>query len=238
MTDVRYITDEELVAYLDDELSAEDALRVTDALSHDSLLNERLRAFDVPIERLRSGADTMLASAPSFPDHLVAEKPTNWLQMAGMVAVLGIGFGFGASVWPRADADWIETVANYQSLYVTQTLDRAQPVEARENILTALSETIGLDLLPLLDIAQLDYRRGQALAFEGRPLIQLAYLDNQIPIAICITFVDGPDRPITEGAHFGLSTVSWQKDGRGFLVIGGDDTSLLRQVTEVVQDRT
>ena len=238
MTQVRYITDEELVAFLDGELPEQDMAAITDALSQDTLLQERLGALDVPMKAMRDGADAMLSAAPAFPDTLIAKKPNDRMRLAGMIAVLGIGLGVAATVWPSGQPSWIAAVANYQSLYVAQTLDRSEPIDQREANLLALSDDIGLDISPLSDIDDIDYRRAQLLGFDGQPLVQIAYLDNQVPIAICITFVDGPDQSESEGTHFGLSTVSWQKDGRGFLVIGGNDTDLLRKIAGQVQDAT
>lgn len=238
MTQGRYITDETLVAFLDRELSPEDAAVVTEELSKSPELNERLSALDAPVSDLREGASGLIAMAPDFPEHLIAKTPTDWMRAVGMFAILAIGLGAAFTFWPRSEQNWIKAVANYQSLYVTQTLERSEPIDQRQTTLLGLSEDIGLDLSALVDIKDVDYRRAQLLGFEGKPLVQVAYLDNQVPIAICITFVEGPDQSPEVGTYFGLSAVSWQKEGRGFLVIGGQDNGLLQQIADQVREKT
>lgn len=236
MTQNPDFSDETLTAYLDGELSAEDLGRVERELSRQGALAQRLSELDISIESIRAGADAVLATAPAPPEILPTGSKAVWPWAAGLVAACAVGFVIG-SAWKSSETqDWVAAVANYQSLYVADTLARSERPDQRAASLTTLSAAIGLDLSPLLNITAIEYRRAQMLGFEGKPLVQLAYLDGDVPIAICITPRNGDNRPLQEGEYFGLATAYWQKDGRGFLVIGGKDSALIRQIAEQVDN--
>ena len=62
------ITDEDLTAFLDGELGAEDAARVSAALAASPELEARLNALQVPLAGMRSAFEGVLAQAPEAPE--------------------------------------------------------------------------------------------------------------------------------------------------------------------------
>lgn len=237
MTDLNEISDETLTAYLDGALSQRETEEVEYALKKHAPVKDRLLALTLPMDSLRDGANLSLHAAPALPDLSAAPARKRGRLAAGLIAACAIGVIIGTFLTRPAEQNWIESVANYQSLYVEQTLARAQTQTQAQAALQELSQPIGIDLTTLLEIEPLDYRRAQLLGFEGHPLVQVAYLDKDVPIAICITPRGGADSAIQNDAYFGLQAASWQKDGLGFLVIGGQDADLILKIAEQVKNK-
>lgn len=229
-------TDEALVAYLDGALSEDDRAAVEDALASVPALQGRLAALDIPLSSVRDGADALLTSAPPLPADLHSAPARGWRLHAGLAAMFLLGLSVGWGLLPPASDDWIDVVANYQSLYVPETLTGPDGGDARQARLATVSEALGLDLSPLLEIGPAANARAQLLGLEGEPLAQIAFLDGSVPIAICITPLPGDDTVIDESERFGMAAASWQQNGYGFLVIGGEDRALIRSLAEQVRN--
>ena len=229
------INDEMLTAYLDGELSQSDHALVEQGLRERRDLAARLSALSLPMERLRQGADQILSEAPTPPVSGGVSHMAKWVFPVGLAAALVLGLGIGTWATRPAANDWVDAVANYQSLYVSETLAVAETQAQSVEKLATLSQEIGLDLAGLSSVGAIDYRRAQLLGFQGRPLVQVAYLDGDAPIAICITAINGDDTGIEEGVRHGLAAASWQRNGYGFLVIGGSDADLIRELAEAVR---
>ena len=199
-------------------------------------LSARLSSLDVDMAELQKSAQAILDHAPATPSFLQDKVQWHWpWAAAAAVAAVAVGIFVGSSFQSDDQQNWVEAVANYQSLYVADTLAKSESLNTRAASLTSLSEPLGVDISPLTNVSGIDYRRAQMLGFEGQPLVQIAYLDNDVPIAICITLRQAEDSPVQEGIYYGLSTAFWQKDGRGYMVIGGQDAALIRQVAKDVQ---
>ena len=234
------ITDERLTAYLDGELEKEDAAEIEAALAASAELADRLAALDVPIGQIRAAFDQTLDLAPPAPPlpPVTKQNTTPWLAAIAAAAVLG--FGLGGVMFRQASPDWTEVVANYQSLYVTDTLAAPPlaPPEQRMSV-AALSGRLGVDLVPLIDLDDIQFRRAQMLGFNGEPLVQMAYFaEGAVPIAICVTPITGPDTATNHSRMFGMEAVSWTANGHGYLIIGGDDPSLVKALAEQVRAAT
>ncbi|MEL6683889.1 MAG: hypothetical protein AAFN63_10795 [Pseudomonadota bacterium] len=222
------ISDETLTAFLDGALGPKEQAEFETALADSPDLQDRLARLDAPLAPLRQGFDALLDQSPAMPSHLHAAKPEGmaWRQLAA-VLVLGVGLGAGA-IWMHdrnAAPDWKLAVAQYQVLYVPQTLAIPAPDDAtRQQQLSVVSDAIGVDLSPAGVASGLNFRRAQQLGFEGAPLIQIAYLseDNQ-PFAFCVTEVDAADSAPSATVLAGLAGAHWVEDGKGYLIIGGDD---------------
>ena len=222
------ISDETLTAFLDGALNPKERAELETALTDSPDLQDRLAKLDVPLAPLRDGFDALLDHSPPMPSHLHTAKPEGvaWRQLAA-VLVLGAGLGAGA-IWMNSSStapDWKLAVAQYQVLYVPQTLAMPAPDDAtRQQQLSAVSDAIGVNLRPAAPASGLSFRRAQQLGLEGAPLIQIAYLseDNQ-PFALCVTEVDAADSAPSATILAGLAGAHWVEDGKGYLVIGGSD---------------
>ena len=144
MNDHRIPSDEQLVAYLDDQLDTEQRSRIDAAIAEDSLLNLRLQwlarsslpfkeAYDqagrqAPVERLQS----MLDSLPS-PERPAMDR-RRFLAAAAALVVSGVVADRLFIGWQRGQQqnDWRVLMADYMALYVPQTLDHLPGDEAAQ----------------------------------------------------------------------------------------------------------
>lgn len=238
MTDRHSFSDEELTAYLDGETGHAQAQRIGHALDRDDLLEERLEALSIDKAQLRKGFDALLETAPEAPALCLTESgeaPKSamaWRSIAATSLVcLMAGYGAGYLSAPQPDRSWHGFVAAYQALYVNATLspvERPRPVAEAE--LRRVSRALGKDLDPaaLRQHDRLDYKRAQVLGFNGRPLVQIAFLSKVgAPVALCIIRADGGSTGIATSTMHGMRTAAWAKDGYQYLLIGGTDAGLI-----------
>jgi anti-sigma factor RsiW len=238
-------SDETLTAYLDDELppDARDALGA--ALEDDPLLRARLQALSLDRGALRMAFDSVLPEAPAAP-YLATAAPANRrvplpaaMLAAAACLCLGLFIGFTRSdtAAPSPGSDWKLAVAQYQLLYVPETLAMTREATAQNlSNLPNLSQALGRDLSAAAQLDSLEFRRAQMLGLNGEPLIQMAYTsEGGVPFAICVTRVEGEDYAPVEGEIEGLAAAHWVRDGYGYIVIGGQDQSLVAGVAEELQ---
>jgi len=266
--------DEDLVAYLDGELSLHDRQALDQALSDSAELRERLETLRGGGRPFREAFDLLLDAAPTErlrdalpPPTLSArvvgtappprQTPANDWRGIGIAAMLllaiGIGFavGFGTRTEMRetareaallaeldameaeleeaeaaADAapvatvkGWRQAVADYQVLFTTDSLT---PDQGGGAALALAAEQVGLALDPATRAAEgLEFRRAQVLAFNKKPLVQLAYLgDDGVPVAFCIIASNKPEADMQYETRNGLGIVHWIIGGYGLMVIG------------------
>ena len=152
--------------------------------------------------------------------------------------IFAAGLGAGSVLFKgKEPIDWHVAVADYQVLYATETLTGVKITEQqRWESLTRTSRAVGLDLSPQdMQIEGLEFRRAQVLDFQGQPLAQLAFLDGAgNPVALCVTRTDGPDADAATGELSKLATMTWQRGGLGFILIGGTDAGALRAWQEQI----
>ncbi|MEO0891339.1 MAG: hypothetical protein AAFY35_02000 [Pseudomonadota bacterium] len=227
----RAFSDEDLALYLDGEASETLIQEIEAARLKDTKLSSELDRMRVAQAAFVADQDSFLAAAPPMPGlPAPARSAVPWAPaLGGMVAGLVIAAGLAWPFLSKDDPDWRDVVANYQSLYVTETLAGAvEPQSALDAKLVELSGVLGIDLTALPDIDGLDYRRAQQLGYEGAPLAQLTFLTHDGgPVALCILRTSGPDSEnIQADTLSGLSAFSWVDNGFGVLLIGpqGDAT--------------
>lgn len=159
--------------------------------------------------------------------------PLGW---AAFAATLVIAFCVGLITGTRTDLAparqtgpvlshaeaWRQAVASYQALYTYQTLaDRPDNRDAQVRDLARVSRAIGVELpLEAVSVAPLKFKRAQILQFQGRRLVQLAYLYGRKPFAVCIVKNNAADKAPKVEMRKGLTIVHWARDDRSFMVIG------------------
>lgn len=250
------ITDEVLTAYLDGALEASVSAQIDAALAHDDALAARLATLDVPMDQLRDLMAPAVWNAPALPADVlhspaafVVPEPANapskpLMRRLWVPAAVAASFAAGLFVAPMfapappsaGSPKWVEAVASYQALYVTATLDHAtQAPDATAGVLTQASADFDVTLDPAIDIDGLDFKRAQMLGWNGKPLLQIAYLDGDgTPMALCLTRVGAEDRgPKTSVSH-DLAGVSWVKNGVGYYLIGGQDIERVETLSQQV----
>lgn len=223
-------SDEELTAFLDGEAEAGLVAQIEASLP---ALEARLAALDLPLETLRAGLDPAHLRAPEMAPLPVAAAPQRFAMW--QPAALAASFALGAFLFSPSEPEpsWVDAVASYQALYVTETLSgTTQDGEVTQAVLMRAQAALGVDVDAARVLDGLTFKRAQMLAIGGEPLLQMAYLDSEgVPFAFCLTRTDGADKdPVTTVNH-NLSTTSWVRDGVGFVLIGGDDDALVQALS-------
>ncbi|MEL7090844.1 MAG: hypothetical protein AAFN94_03825 [Pseudomonadota bacterium] len=249
MSTAHSFTDEELTAFLDGEADAALAEAIGEALEDDPVLAERLAGLDIPLEPLRAAYDALLETAPPMPA-LPDATPAPATRFGwgwglgtfgtGIAAGLAVAVftGFGAPTpEPAPKPGWAAFVASYQSLYTPETLAAVQVSDAdRAAQLAQVSAALGLDLSTIVDAPGLTLKRAQLLAFNGKPLVQLAYQrDDGTPVALCIIPAGADGKPVSMGAAQGMELARWNTPGFGYLLIGGQDPVPLAEEAAVFE---
>lgn len=245
MTNTRYFDDDVLTAFLDNEVDAETKSEIETALAKDSALQDRVAALEFPLKSLNIAATNLLDAAPVAPDFggQFDKKTTKRPQILGLVACVVLGVAVGLSfitMRPHQPDGWRDYVAAYQALYVNETLASVEttPEGASEN-LKALGTTLGLDLSAAQFDPGLRFKRGQILGYQGKALIQLAYL-NALgePVALCIIRgEDAGSKGISVTTLEGMAAAFWERDGFAFLLIGGTDEAFIGATAEGMSER-
>lgn len=257
----RNFSDEELVAYLDGETEFAPVEEIERIALHDEALQLRLEALRIDRESIKSAFGHVRPLSVELPAHVTvpanvpaparapapahAPVPANdnrrgWAMSSAAAIALVIGLGIGAVLDFGKKPDWIEYVAAYQALYTTQTLSSVDVIESElvaelERVSASIERTITLEQLRVS--ATVEYKRGQLLGFNGKPLAQLAFLaENGDPLALCIIKNDGSNSATMHLAKLeGMSSASWDRDGYSYLLIGGQDQQFVTGLAEKFQ---
>lgn len=232
----RYFSDEELVAFLDGEDEFAPVEEITKALETDDELAKRLEALRIDTDKIaKSFGALKMGKMPELPPAPVANDNQGFGKMiAASVLALAIGFGAGIST-SQSEPDWRDYVAAYQALYTNTTLkDVASSQQEQQQELTQVASAIGKNItLDKLNISpQLEYKRSQVLGYNGKPLVQIAFLDSMgQPIALCIIRSDeGKKLDLQMDSMEGMSTAAWSKDGYEYILIGGQNDALISRM--------
>ncbi len=119
--------------------------------------------------------------------------------------------------------DWRTAVVEYTDFYNADTFALNNPDAAREaEELRALSAKIGGALTPeSVNLAGLRFKAAQILAYDGKPLGQISYVDaDGAPVLFCVMADADADAPTRTETRGGLSLTSWSRRGLGYMVIG------------------
>lgn len=233
MTRKSVFTDEELNCFIDNEADQVLTDQITATLAQDPVLRQRYDALRDASDRYKSAFEDVLSLSPDMPAFAATASKPKWnlrVVAASMVAGAALALGTTLPFFGRqAEPDWKDVVANYQSLYVTETLSFVQITpNAQDVVLARLSTRLGFDLEGLPVVSNLDFVRAQELGFQGRPLAQLTFLNSaKGPVALCIVETGNETSNRIQFAELhGLDTYSWTQDGFGILLIGpmGDAT--------------
>ncbi|WP_300057640.1 hypothetical protein [uncultured Roseobacter sp.] len=235
----RYVTDEELVAFLDGEDDLAPVAEIARALEQDAALRRRLEALQIDRAALRDSFAALQPQPGVMPDLSALPSAAPGLRIGSLVAAasLALVIGLGAGSWLARPAapGWVDYVAAYQALYSTGTLAHvdqdpvAQQAEL-DRVAAAIGKTISVDTLGMFPEAQ--YKRAQILSFGGRALVQLAFTKSTgEPLALCIIRTERQDDAAPRIAEReGLSSARWARGGYDYLLIGGTDTGLVSRL--------
>lgn len=242
MTHKSDFSDDDLTRFIDKEAGRELSMRIKAALKTDADLRQRHGNMVQVSADYKATFDELLSLAPASPKLNGFKEGSSWnlrVVAASMVAGALLAWGLTIPVQPSMATDWKYVVANYQSLYVTETLSLTNVSESEQKAsLTRLSERLGFDVATLPSVDGLTFVRAQELGFEGRPLAQLTFLTaDEGPVALCIveTGKETTDR-IDFAELYGLDTYSWTQGGFGILLVGPRDDGSLKDAAAAFRD--
>jgi anti-sigma factor RsiW len=261
------INDETLTAFLDGELDDATAEQVAREVEANSDLKARLSALDlnVPLMRKEFGQlgetaplDALRAAIKTNPVPLAANaniKGWNRSAIAAACAAclaLGVvispitlgnipGFkGAAGEIGTTAEKSWRQSVAEYQSLYSAETLTwNPQEPQLQDETLAKLSERVRVPLdRAKLELDKASFQRGQLLDFDGKPLVQLAYLyEGDKPFALCLVANGAKDAAPASETRKGMPIVHWAKGGVSYMVIGKLEAGEIAAMAEALRAR-
>lgn len=233
-------SDEELTAFLDGEADLVLAQDIETALKQDPVLAQRLKDLDIPLAAIRDAFSLSTMSPPKTLTSTAGRLKFPTAIAASVLFAFGVGGLGGYVLAPMPSAPgWVDTVAVYQSLYVTQTIENTKQSRSEvRDVLAGFASETGIDLAPATDVEGLDFKRAQVLSFNNKPLIQMAYLDAEgTPFALCVIQSTGDSKSMEDSFASGIAATTWVKNGVGYLVIGGRDLEQTREQAERVRSR-
>lgn len=135
---------------------------------------------------------------------------------------------------------WVERVADYQSLYVANTVKDIIPNQNEATqLLDSIEQRSGMRAgIPDLSEKGYEFVRAQELGYMDRPLVQIVYHKaGAHPLALCYTPSSQlSDTELILSSYHGLNTASWVARGQQFVLVGSEDSGELRQLyTSVAQ---
>ena len=249
------VADEQLVAYLDNEVSPQERATIELALQHNPMIAERLellRSSELPF---RHAFDSLLVQAPH--DRLQAmlhdlDPPKRaavplsrrrFIAVAASFMLAGVvadRLFLSSRTAPPNTHGWRGLVAEYMALYTPATLDNLDTDLAAQNRqLTSVGERLGLRLdTGRVDLVQPQLKRAQILEYDGVPIAQITYLDPKFgPLALCITAnAQGAAAQGTE-QRLGMNVVFWSTDQHAFMLIGRNPLDDLNALSEQLKVR-
>ena len=137
-------------------------------------------------------------------------------------------------------ASWVRRVADYQTLYVENTVSSITPNTVAT---TALLKKIEQDTqmktaVPDLSEHGYNFVRAQELGYQSSTLIQLVYYKSgKAPLAFCFMPANG-DKPtdLNIGEREGLRTADWIQGGQRFVIVGSESPEVMQSLYESAQE--
>ena len=248
-------SNETLINFLNGTLAEDTARAIETALETDIELGERMMSLDSFATPVREVMETipsqerierLQAELVTVTTPVSTPKPTGWgwQKMAASVA-LGLIAGLSANAYLSAPQttkpSWRMEVANYQALYVPQTVAHLQiEQDSLRGQFERASDAVNLNLPQdaLGDVSDLTLARAQVLGFSGKPLIQIAYKDAKgMPIALCI--IAKPNAEPKNSTKFevlqGMPSATWETSTHQFLLIGDAEQENIQNWSGVLQ---
>jgi anti-sigma factor RsiW len=245
-------TDEQLVAYLDNQLDTEQRERIDAAVAEDPMIGLRLQwlnrsslpfktAYDelgrqAPVDRLQAMLDTLPpATRPALNRRWFLAAAAG-LVVSGVLADR-LFLGWQAS---QEEDNWRQLVADYMVLYIPQTLDHLpNDVAAQRTQLRTIETSLDLSLAPAqLALPRAELKRAQILEYDGIPIAQITYLDPvHGPLALCITRSDSGSRHFARERRHGMNIVYWADMHHAWMLIGRNAMPDLEAMAKSLRSR-
>ncbi len=235
----RHLQEAMLLKFVDGQLSGNELARIEALIKVDPIAADIVQQLEQSKLPFREAFEPLLENIVMGDElnNLCLEKSSRerkWLpKLATLAATLLFGVFLGSallSVLKENHDDWMVQVADYQLLYVRNTVRHTQ---LNSDEITQLNERLNLALgaeiiIPDLSAQELTFKRGQILSVNGQPLIQLVYLPRQgDPVALCITRNLKPATEIQTRHVRGMTLAHWSNSDQEFVMVGKLDSAQL-----------
>lgn len=234
---------EKLSAYLDGELSAEEAAAVEarlevdpDAqLAFDAMMEADALARDVFDDELSEPVPIALAQQVKQATMPPATRPTRplWMTLAAGLVLVGLGgfagYTFKGGTAPVQTANWLADIADYHSIYASQGRHLVEVTAFEsEHIEDWLGRTVGAPFsIPDLREFNLTFEGARLLVANAKPVAQLMYRQSDgTIIALCLLANEAATETEPTFAMQtlnGFDMVSWRANGAAYVVIGPEN---------------
>ncbi|WP_065261630.1 anti-sigma factor family protein [Pseudomonas bananamidigenes] len=245
-------SDEQLVAYLDEELDCEQRSQLDSLVADDPLLNLRVQwlsrsnlpyrdAYDelarqAPLDRLQARLDAAPSpQRPGFSRRWFIGAAAAGMALAG-VAADRLFLGWQA----QQSNDWRERVGDYMAMYVPQTLEHLTTDEASQLAqLRTVDTRLGLSLSPAkLKLPSAQFKRAQLLEYDGVPIAQMTWLDaTHGPLALCVTRSNSGSQALAHERRHGMNVVYWTEREHAWMLIGHNPIAELEDLAKMFKER-
>jgi anti-sigma factor RsiW len=196
---------------------------------------------DAMIESQDGGAGNGTSTVIPLPRRPTtrARAHFGWAIAASITAALVFG---GGVVWggkaTSERADLIEEAAGYHEVYSRETTHLVEvPAGQTEQLTAWLGERLGREIkVPDLGDSGLHFAGGRMLVINDRPVAELMYTrEGALPVAICVSRIDGQPWSMEVEQHDALHVASWAKDGYAYLVVGELDDAAVKDIAKRVE---
>ena len=242
---------EDLLAYADGQLNPDEIDEIEALLKHDLSARtflEKMQLSDLPYSSAFEPLLDLSDIEPSLPIHPVPADQTlaqRYLsrisQPVQLAAALLIGLSLSIAYQQFTAVDrsnWMVQVAEYQQLYVRDTL-QTEPLTQPQILALQKRLSLALDAelkIPDLSRYQLKFIRGQILQVNDQPLIQLVYLPQKGgPIALCVTPKQFAVSEPTADTARGLAMIHWNSLKNSFVLMGDHPSQDLMRMAQLAQ---
>lgn len=186
--------------------------------------------------------------------------PKHAAQAACLMLCVGGGFLIGANTGkPASSIDkvagvtqaeqsternlqlaWVERVADYQTLYVPNTVEHIETdLPSALSKLDKMAAASGMQAA-VPDLSKSGYRfaRVQELGYEGQTLIQLVYSKpGHTPLALCFMPANGAGNLALQiGKRHGLGTASWINNNQRFVIVANESPESLTELYDTAKN--
>jgi anti-sigma factor RsiW len=227
--------DEHLTALLDGELAEPERTAILRRLAAEPELQERFGALARARGALDSAFAEMLAQAPVARLRAMTAarpRPVKFAggRLAASVVIALAGAALAAWLTLRATGDredWTAAVLDYMQLYTPETFAGLAPDSAQEAaIVEKVGRRLGVGVTPAqLAAPGLAFKAAFVLSYEGKPLGEFVFVDAAgAPYLFCILADGAGLTPPSLENHEGLTSATWGRGDKRFLVIGPSAT--------------
>jgi anti-sigma factor RsiW len=218
-----------LMAYVDGELTPEEAREVEALIASDPEAQHLVEQFRQTASLLRAACAETFYADPTMrlPS---ARRPRAWRRYQNIAAVaavaLIVGFGGGmlASNWPISERDHlVDEIAEYHTVQSKETKHLVEvPSAQADDLKTWLGRRLERNLeVPDLSASGLQFAGGRMLVVDGKPVAEFMYTRaSGPPVALCIAHTGAEAAAMRVDRRGDLHLASWQGDGYTYVVAG------------------